>query len=513
MFRRFKNLKNSGIHKKLVTLVVTSFIVINSTVIPIHAAPSYDATNVAQLKQAVENRLSQFNKNDITNYTGELGIFYNGKRIISQAIWTEFINSPRAKVLDIDESVKKYQNEQMIEILKTFNESYFVDDKTGSDGKDGFLSLTLDKDDVDKNKFYAGRIAQDLAKYINEYLDKQLSDFKNNKEELVNAKRLELRYIYDIVNAPIDDIKAINALLPQTANTDKSGATTFSKDPYSIGNTCSPLTDIMKASDKSQVLRLAQEINKDEMSEIGVDNIDNNLNLIDRFYKGGSQNNEELINTYYLMMSASSVYEPFISHVGDDYFKRALLKVAGEDDKTGAIWKLYTDANLYKKPLYMREIDRDGKVSGTAERVTLDKFVTSVLDGESGALVMPVGMVVKGKDSNSYNIYNTDRFKWTKGDSETNKKKVQAQEGPQTGNNQANTTPTPGTGINGSGTTGNTGTGQTPNNGTGSSTSTDGSVVTPSNDGSNMAGAQAPEDDAVNNYIQQNTLHPNGGQT
>lgn len=460
MLKRFKTLRKSDIYKKIVTVMVTSLIVLNSTTIPIHAEP-----DVSSLRQAVESRLSTFNQDDISNYTGELGIFYNGKRILSQAIWTQFICSDEAKPLGITNSVKEYQLDQLVTLLDTFNTTYFKDTADKSDDT-GYIGLTLDKTNVDKamevkknklngtggevkfNMINVSNIANDLAKHINTYLDQQLSNYKNNKEELVNAKRLELRYIYDIVNAPIDEVKAINSLMPQVAKTDNKGATTFTKKEYSIKDECKSLTDIMSAENgkgiKAQILRMAQEIDKDELSEINVDKIDNRKNLIDRFYKDGTQNNEELLNTYYLMLSASAVYEPFISHAGDDAFKRALMKVAGESDKTGPMWKLYSDANMYRKPLYIRQIDKDGKVSGPAERASLEGFLDSVQDDGSGALVLPIGLVAKGKDSDSYNIYSSDRFTYTNKESVDNKQKLDAQDKqngatPQTGDNSGTT--------------------------------------------------------------------------
>lgn len=456
MLKRFKTLRKTDIYKKIITVMVTGLIVLNSTTIPVHAEP-----DVSSLRQAVENRLSTFNQDDISNYTGELGIFYNGKRILSQAIWTQFICSDQAKPLGITNSVKEYQIDQLVTLLNTFNSTYFKDTADKSEDT-GYIGLTLDKTNVDKaveikknkingsggdvkfNIINVQNIANDLSKHINTYLDQQLSNYKNNKEELVNAKRLELRYIYDIVNAPIDEVKAINSLMPQVASTDKKGATTFSKKEYNINNECKSLTDIMSAENgkgiKAQVLRMAQEIDKDELSEINVDKIDNRKNLIDRFYKDGTQNNEELLNTYYLMLSASSVYEPFISHAGDDYFKRALMKVAGESDKTGPMWKLYSDANMYRKPLYLRQIDKDGKVSGPAERASLEGFLDSVQNDGAGALVLPIGLVTKGKDSDSYNIYSSDRFTYSNKESVDNKQKLDAQDkqngvAPQTGQN------------------------------------------------------------------------------
>ena len=248
------------------------------------------------------------------------------------------------------------------------------------------------------------------------------------------------------------------------------------------------------------------------MSDISVDNIDNNLNLLDRFYVGGSQNSKKLMNSYYLLVSASSVYEPFVSHVGDEYFKKGLLKVAGESDKTGPLWDLYNQANMYKKPLYIRDINSSGKPSGTATRVTLSKFIDSILNDGDGALVMPKGLIVKGKDSNAYNIYSTSRYKLTNEDSEKNKNESKSSSTPQNGN----TTQAPQSGTSGqqpqnqqasnqvqSGTT--SGNPNSEGNGENLNTSSTGNAPRP----------EAPDDNAdknLSNYLQQNQLDTNTGQ-
>ena len=267
MLKRFELLKSKNLIKKISVITLTSLILFNSSFSYIFGEPNNEDVNVAQLRQAIETRLSQFNCDDVSSYSGELGALYNAKRIISQSIWTEFINSPKGGSLKIDSSLKKYQNEQMIEVIKHFNEAYGgvsggnSDDKNAS--KDNFQTVTLDKANVDVGNFYTYQISNDLATYINKLLDTWLSEYKHNKEELVNAKRVELRYIYNIVNAPIDDVKAINALLPQVAKMDSHGVTSFTKDNYSINDSCKKLTDIMQANDKSQIIRMAQEIKTD----------------------------------------------------------------------------------------------------------------------------------------------------------------------------------------------------------------------------------------------------------
>lgn len=507
MLKRFELFKSKNLIKRISVLTMASLIVFNSSLSYVFGEPNNnDDINVAQLRQAIETRLSQFNCDDVSSYSGELGALYNAKRIISQSIWTEFINSPKGQALHIDTSVKKYQNQQMVEVLKHFNEAYGGVAGGNSDEKnthkDNFQTVTLDKADVDSGNFYTYQIAMDLANYINKLLDNWLSQYKHNKEELVNAKRVELRYIYNIVNSPIDDVKAINALLPQVSKTNSNGVTEFVKEPYSIGDACKKLTDIMQATDKSQVIRMAQEIKTDEMSDISVDNIDSNLNLLDRFYVGGSQNSKKLINSYYLLVAASSTYEPFVSHLGDEYFKKGLLKVSGESDKTGPLWDLYNQANMYKKPLYIRDINSSGKPSGTATRVTLSKFIDSVLNDGDGALVMPKGLIVKGKDSNSYNIYSTTRYKLTNEDSEKNKNASKSSSTPQTGDNtQQNSNggqQTPQAGITG-------GDSNKEGNGDNLNVTLTGNAPRP----------EAPEDNAqqnLNNYLEQNQLNTTGQQ-
>lgn len=413
--------------KQLSSICLVLLITLNS-ISTTWAAPT---SNVAELRRAVENRLSTFNQVDLSKYGGVLGVFHNMQIILSQALWTDFILQDQT--LDIPEATKNYQKEMLIKRIRDFNEAFNQDN-------DKYKGVTLDVGSVGAvggeqlNNFSLNNIVSDIANYSKTYVEGLLAD-KEEDEILAEYKR-ELRYIYQIVDTCVVDVKAINSLIP-AKEIEKDGLVTVEPQTPYAPNSLEPLTALLDAQANEKlagIIRKAQELSEDELQEITPDNIDNSKELLDRFYKDGSFKTEELINSYFMIFSASATYEPFVSHVGDDSFITALREMSGEKGSDSKLIELFNDAKRYKKPLYYRELGRDGKPKGPAERITLGAFVDYMLKDSSGVLVLPKGVYEQPEDSNSYMIYQSNRYYYT-GDESINGSDKNESEGGSTDNN------------------------------------------------------------------------------
>ena len=412
--------KISSLFKRAMAVLFAFLLTLNS-VTCVWANPVNTHSNVAELRKAVENRLSSFNEANLSKYGGVLGVFYNMDLILSQAIWTDFVI--KDTTLGISEATKNYQKETLVKAIREFNKTFGKDTEK-------YKGIILDQASVGSpdgeslNNFSLNNLATDMAKYSLEYINK-ISEGKEDKE-IVEQHKTELRYIYKLVENCVNDVKDINSLIPAKEIKNNDGSVKLEpQTPYAPGG-LSPLTDLLDAQKNSRIsgiLRKAQQLADSELQEITPDKIDNKKELLDRFYKDGTFTTEKLINSYFMILSASAVYEPFVSHVGDDTFVRALRGISGEHGSSSDLLKMYNDAKMYKKPLYHRDLDREGKPKGAAERVTMSAFIDYMRKESSGALVMPKGVYEQGKDSNSYMIYNAQRFLYTKEESKQNASK------------------------------------------------------------------------------------------
>lgn len=446
--RRAKRNKSERV-RKLSALVLAVLVLVNSIGVQYVNATG----NVDELRLAVENRLSKFTAKSLSQYGGYLGVFYNMEEILSQAIWVDFAQKDLKKGeqgLQIDVSTVNHYREDLKEFVEKFNEAYGEGDAAKENEVRAFkFDLSWFNDEI--NLF---AICNAYAEYINEYMKEATSDDKASDEDILKKHKKVFRYIYDIIDCTVNNVKSANSFIPYKDEKLSNGAVkrTANYEYIPSNEPFKELYNIMDPSkspeeqdkDKvSRLLRKAKELTESELESASPDSIDNNLNLLDRFYQNGTYTSQKLINSYYMMFSASAVYDPFVSKVGDDYFKTALMNMSGESEETSELMKLYNEAKMYKKPLYIRDLDKKGNPTGPAERVQLSGFIESIEKGQRGALVLPLGMLAKDRDDNSYNYYNVERFKYDPNESVQNANG--SNNGSNSNNNSTSTNGTTGT--------------------------------------------------------------------
>lgn len=96
--------------------------------------------------------------------------------------------------------------------------------------------------------------------------------------------------------------------------------------------------------------------------------------------------NPQLSLAYLAMVASSSVYTPMESYTGDPEFIAALKSLTSDDDVAEELVRLYNCAKSYKKPLYKRSLDSQGKPTGPAKIITMKKFFDDIQNGNTGAL-------------------------------------------------------------------------------------------------------------------------------
>lgn len=387
--------------KKAVAILIASIITFSS-VTSSFAEPQVSMVSDNDLKYGIETRLSRFNQVSINGTSGYSGIFYSLKKIIGLSIWVQFSIENKDQIAG--GTVDVYKN-QLLEAVKQFNAAY-------SEGTDDVEKIALQEEWFVGDSINIAALDQITADYANKYLDKIIRNYPE-EEECVNANKKTLRRIYDLIDSFIIEVRSANSLFPADIVTNKDGSySTKSKGSFSLKGV-SKCNSIMSNDKKAKLLRKAKEMSSSELVEEKPESIDNNLALLDRFFKDGTYTSGELLNAYYMIFATSALYDPFTSYVGDDEFKKGLMYITGESEADSDLAKLYGEAKMYKKPLLYREINkRTGKAEGNARPITFGEFIDKVKEGESGALCLQKGMIARSIDDNSYNYYKIDRFKY-----------------------------------------------------------------------------------------------------
>ncbi len=420
---RFKRKRFSM--RKLYAIFLATIVLVNS--LGIHNI--YAEGNKEELRLAVENRLSKFTGKTLSQYGGYLGVFYNMELILSQAIWIDFIQEDlkhKEGGLEIDQQTINHFRNDLREFVEKFNEVYANNEKVSEKEVKAIR--------IDPSWFYdeinLGALSKSYAQYINDYMKRAIPNEDTSDDDILKKHRKVFRHIYDIIDTTINTVKVANSFIPYKDEKQQSGAVKRTPNyEYSRADKFTDLIAIMdptkspEEQDKNKVSRLlrkSKELSEAELDHVSPDSINNNLMLLDRFYKEGTFTSGQLLNSYYMMFASSAVYDPFVSKVGDDYFIAALKQLSGEHGDDSALLKLYNEGKMYKKPLYYRELGKDGNPKGPAERITVSAFLDYIKEGRGGSLVLPVGMMAKDRDDNSYKYYKIDRFKHTADESVKN---------------------------------------------------------------------------------------------
>lgn len=409
--------------KKAIALLLAGLITASSLVSSF-AEPSVEMVSDNDLKYGIETRLSRFNQISINGTSGYSGLFHSLKKVIGLSIWVQFAQENKSQI--VGGTVDVYRK-QLLDAVKSFNDTYSVN--TGD-----MEPLKLEESWFTSDNIDIAALDKASAEYINKYMDTIMKE-DPVEEDCVKANKKTLRRIYDLIEGFIVEVRSANSLFPADIVTNQDGSySTKSKGSFELKGV-SRCNNIMSDDKKAKILRMAKEMSASEMQEAKPESIDNKLVLLDRFFKDGTYTSGELLNAYYMIFASSALYDPFVSHIGDDTFIDGLMYMTGESEKDSDLLQLYGEAKMYKKPLFYREIDiASGKATGNAKPITFSEFIDKVLNGEAGALCMQKGMLAKSVDDNSYNYYKIDRFKYKSSTSVENTDKGNKTDAPQTQN-------------------------------------------------------------------------------
>lgn len=341
-----------------------------------------DSYTSYEIQQITSSHLNTYSSS-MTIYATELGLINSLSNIMRFYMWTDYMCSVDSGIAKFSNDEKKYYSEILRKRIKSFNDKF----KEPSD----FAGLELPVFDEGKYPNEMQTMVNKASEYIKAFYDvhaKAFNELENegDKEKYYKENSSSLDGMYYLMLRLKQDYQLIGTLLPYQTNS-----------VYKVD--FSTLDVIVSTQDYLELLKYSLEsINRDINTETEV-TLNDSDDWITKFSKIDAQGEKEEVvnNAWLLCYSASSLYLPMESIVGDNYVVDAIKHLSADD----SVAEAYVVASTFKKPLYMRET-KNGEPKGSGTSVTLADFINSVINREDGSLVTIEGQFEPSEDGNSY---------------------------------------------------------------------------------------------------------------
>lgn len=346
-----------------------------------------------EIKQVVYSNSKKIT-NSITSYVNQRGVFNNLRNITLSFMWVTFMYDNNLNLDFSSDDLKYYHNTARNKVIN-FNEN-------AQDGLD-YIKVVLPEAPESYSSSYFGTLTKSVSEYIDSYYSKLKSEYdalsdENAKAGYLDELRLTISASYEILVRVSQDYDYMKSL------------TLSQSSPINIDSQVKTLTDLLNKSEYKFIYDVAiEEIEKGVNigGEIELTDSDTWIGKFTALDEDGQATNK--VNKAYLsIISASSVYKPFISKVGDEDFMEALeYLVDGDED----IIEAYQELSSLRKPLYLTEYefyddwwtDRiKPKNVGTGTRATLGALIEKVKSKSNGTLVSVKGSFEVSEDSDTY---------------------------------------------------------------------------------------------------------------
>lgn len=406
--------------KTRVLALVCAIVMIITLLAPITvvaAVKSEDLTSVAKLNEQITARLVEIDSYFEDSGTGEYGLLYQMRLLTEYEMYVIYLNQYGGSY-GFSNSEIKFYNSKVTDYLTKFNNFYST-----SDGSFTAVTLTNNTDDV------ISSIRSNLNTEIPNYIRSMLSSINTEYQDKTDDSAKDA-FLKDNATLLANLYKNLIVFqnVPNTINNlalDVNGKTTKFSSTMSKNNSALNATIKQIAADYTEILSYGKQL---ATASVQVDSleIDTSKELAEIF-SNGKLNEEKTLDfedtpmlsqSYLAILSCSSVYTPFSSYVGDPAFTTALREVALEESEevVDTLLETYNKAKDIRKPLYVRDIDENGNPTGTAEILTIERFIEDIQAGNVGALCMAKGDFHYNSDAASW-IYS--QFSYAVSDNKT----------------------------------------------------------------------------------------------
>lgn len=430
----------NSIKSRIVSLLCTLTVCLSLlTPIQVNAVTaSTDISGVALLKDQITVRMTEVDSYFNEGNTGEYGLLYQLRLITEYEMYTMYLTQYGDKYGFVTSDISFYQD-KIIRRINTFNDMFSVT-------SDIYTALTLTNDSDNVKNTMKTNVNNDIPNYLRNILVPLDTEYKTKNDELAKTAWLKehatlLANIYKNLAIFQDVPNAINNLALKDGNTTTRFSSDYTNSNSSLNNTISKI-----AEDYSDILSYGKQIATATINADSLE-VDTEKELAEIFTNGTLNDEKDLdfedtprlSQSYLAILSCSAVYTPFSSYVGDPAFTTALKTIAEteSDDVSDALLQTYNKAKDIRKPLYIRDIDDNGNPTGTAEILTVERFIDDIQAGNIGALVVAKGDFHYNSDAASW-IYS--QFSYSADSTDTSVLSNETVEEDSTGDNKSTKT-------------------------------------------------------------------------
>lgn len=341
-----------------------------------------------EIKQVVYTNLNQYSH--LSNLTNTQSSLLNSLSSVSRLyLWTSYIFNVGSDIASFNNSEK----EHYLGILKTNMNSF--NDTFGNEG-DSFTPVKFTVPDTQVSIQSANYFITEIANYVTGIYEYHLPDMNaketdEEKSTYYNDNKITLDGIYTLMLKLQQDYSYMRNMLPYQTVTSM----------YTLN--FAPISGILSSEKYKDFFSIAEKNLEQSLNSAFSLDLSEGDTIIDKFsavLDDGDEKQEAVNSAYLAALSASSLYMPLESKIGDTNVVEAIKFLCDGDTEVA---DLYANVARKKKPLYLRTY-KNGAISGSGELAVLGDIIDMVISGKAGALVTVEGSFKSSEDGNSYEM-------------------------------------------------------------------------------------------------------------
>lgn len=354
---------------------------------------------IENYKYAMTSRLMELEEIFSNEATGQYGLLFEMRIIVEYSMYVKHLSTESS--YEFTDNEKIYYQRRLNNLIAKFNARF-------SNDSDAFLKCKLKGtygNNIDSVKNIQSNLIDIVPTYLSDLLDKTQKEYDNSKTKktLLEEKGTLLANIYKVFLVYQDTA---------TSLTNLTEGPNGSHPAFSIDGSTNNSTVTKKISDIASKYKtllqygktVATEIKETPSLDVGEDapfvEIFSDAVATDKGYE--IPNKPTLTLPYLALFSASSVYTPLESYVGDSAFTKSVESIVDDDVLSKKLLDVYGNTKDFKKPLYKRALDSEGNPTGPATLITVEEFINDIQKGNVGSLVTVKGNFEYDKDETSW---------------------------------------------------------------------------------------------------------------
>ena len=356
-----------------------------------------------EIKQVVYSNLNQYTNIGTMSNT-QTSLLSSLSALSRLYLWTSYIYNVSSDIANFSTPEKEHYLKVLKDKIEQFNNSFGNDSEM-------FKKLTITSPGDSVTIQNTNTLVSEIANYIKTIYDEHKSfvDSKETEAEKVsyyNDNKLTLDGCYSIMFRFQQDYSFLRTMLPF-----QDVSSRFTID-------ISPINNILNSSTYTFFLLQAEQNLENSINSAFSLTLSEGDTVIDKFsavLENDGEKSETVNSAYLACISASALYMPLESKIGDSLVVEAINFLANGETEVS---ELYSRVARKKKPLYIRSYS-DGKVSGKGKLAVLGDVLDLVYNGKSGALATVEGSFQSSDDGNSYEVDDSSQINRVESGSQT----------------------------------------------------------------------------------------------